>query len=110
MVRFFKDWYTRKFSDPHAVTLLIILLVAFLSIYFLSSLLMPVFVAIAIAFLLDLPVNRLKSRGLSHGLSVIVVVSAFVGLSLVTILGLMLSIIIPISLWAFFSKKLLKKC
>lgn len=89
MVRFFKDWYTRKFSDPHAVTLLIILLVAFLSIYFLSSLLMPVFVAIAIAFLLDLPVNRLKSRGLSHGLSVMVVVSAFVGLSLVTILGLM---------------------
>ena len=89
MVRFFKDWYIRKFSDPHAVTLLVILVSAFLSVYFLSGLLMPVFVAIAIAFLLDLPVNRLTHAGLSHGWSVVLVVSAFVGISLVTILGLM---------------------
>ncbi|NMP32478.1 AI-2E family transporter [Thalassotalea sp. M1531] len=89
MVRFFKEWYQRKFSDPHAVTLVVILFTAFLAIYFLSGLLMPVFVAIAIAFLLDLPVNRLKSVGVGHGWSVTFVVSAFVGLSLVTILGLM---------------------
>ena len=89
MVRFFKDWYTRKFSDPHAVTLVIILVAAFLSVYFLSSLLMPVFVAIAIAFLLDLPVNRLTTSGLSHNWSVILVVVAFVGVSLITFLGLM---------------------
>lgn len=89
MFKFFKDWYTRKFSDPHAVTLVIILFTAFLSIYFLSGLLMPVFVAIAIAFLLDLPVNRIKSLGVGHTWSVTIVVSAFVGLSLITILGLM---------------------
>ncbi|WP_448213383.1 AI-2E family transporter [Colwellia sp. MEBiC06753] len=88
MFKFFKDWYQRKFSDPHAVTLVVILVTAFLSIYFLSSLLMPVFVAIAIAFLLDLPVNRLKSIGISHTWSVTLVVSAFAGVSFVTILGL----------------------
>jgi len=89
MVSFFKDWYQRKFSDPHAVTLVVILMTAFLAVYFLSHLLMPVFVAIAIAFLLDLPVNKLTASGLSHGWSVTFVVTAFVGLSLITILGLM---------------------
>ncbi|MFD2166912.1 AI-2E family transporter [Thalassotalea euphylliae] len=89
MVRLFKDWYTRKFSDPSAVSLVVILLAGFLAVYFLSSLLMPVFVAIAIAFLLDLPVNRLKAFGLTHTWSVLVVMTAFVGFSLLTILGLM---------------------
>ncbi|WP_286267169.1 AI-2E family transporter [Thalassotalea atypica] len=89
MVRFFSEWYTRKFSDPQAVTLLVILVSSFLFVYFFSDLLMPVFVALAIAFLLDLPVNRLKALGLSRTMSVTIVVSAFVGFSLVTLLGLM---------------------
>lgn len=50
---------------------------------------MPVFVAIAIAFLLDLPVFRLINLGFSRVLSVSVVVAAFIGISLVGILGLM---------------------
>jgi len=89
MVSFFSQWYKQKFSDPNAVTLVVILLIAFLSIYFLSGLLMPVFVAIAIAFLLDLPVNRLGQYGLSRSLSTVIVVTAFVGLALVGFLGLM---------------------
>ena len=88
MVKFFKEWYTRKFSDPHAVTLVVMLMMAFLFIYFFSNLLMPVFVAIAIAFLLDLPVKRLTGFGVSHSLAVTAVVSAFVGFSLITVLGL----------------------
>lgn len=89
MVTFFSQWYKERFSDPHVITLMVILLCSFLAIYFLSSLLMPVFVAIAIAFLLDLPVNRLKHFGCSRTLSTIVVVAAFVGLALVAMLGLM---------------------
>ncbi|MEW6992025.1 AI-2E family transporter [Colwelliaceae bacterium 6441] len=89
MVSFFSQWYKQKFSDPNAVTLVVILLMAFLAVYFLSGLLMPVFVAIAIAFLLDLPVNKLGSFGLSRTLSTVLTVTAFVGLSLVGILGLM---------------------
>ena len=89
MVRFFSDWYARKFSDPQAVTLVVILITAFVLVYFLSDLLMPVFVAIGIAFLLDLPVNRLRHLGLSRTTAVTFVVSAFVGFTLVTLLGLM---------------------
>ena len=89
MVSFFSQWYKQKFSDPNAVTLVIILVMAFLAIYFFSGLLMPVFVAIAIAFLLDLPVNRLGQLGVSRLLSTVVIVTAFVGLALVAFLGLM---------------------
>jgi putative permease len=89
MVQFFTDWYKRKFSDPHVVTLVIILTTLFVFVYFLSGLLMPVFVALAIAFLLDLPVNKLTSMNFSRTSAVSVVVSAFVGISLVGFLGLM---------------------
>lgn len=89
MVTLFSDWYKRNFSDPNAVTLMVILICAFLFVYFFSNLLMPVFVAVGIAFLLDLPVNKLNQLGLSRSLSVVTVVSAFVGFSLLGILGLM---------------------
>ncbi len=88
MVSLFTDWYKRNFSDPSAVTLLVILLSIFLFVYFFSDLLMPVFVAIAIAFLLDLPVSKLKKIGGSRTGSVTIVVTAFVTVSLMTILGL----------------------
>ena len=89
MVSLFTDWYKRNFSDPSAVTLLVILLSTFLFIYFFSSLLMPVFVAVAIAFLLDLPVNRFRYIGVSRTMAVVIVVSAFVAIALIAILGLM---------------------
>ena len=89
MVSFFSQWYKQKFSDPNAVTLVVILMMAFLAIYFLSGLLMPVFVAIVLAFLLDLPVNKLGHFGLSRMLSTVVIVVAFVGLALIAFLGLM---------------------
>ena len=65
MFKLFNDWYTRKFSDPHAVTLVVILVCLALFIALFSQLLMPVFVAISIAFLLDLPVNKLIQLCLS---------------------------------------------
>ncbi len=89
MVEFFLDWYKRKFSDPHVVTLVVILVTLFIFVYFLSNLLMPVFVALAIAFLLDLPIHKLTKMGLSHTAAVALVVSAFVGISLIGFLGLM---------------------
>lgn len=88
MVQLFSNWYKRHFSDPNAVTLLVILLSIFLFVYFFSQLLMPVFVAIAIAFLLDLPVHQLQKVGGSRTGSVTIVVTGFVTLSLMTILGL----------------------
>jgi putative permease len=89
MIDFFKNWYKSKFSDPNAITLLVILISSFLFISFFNALLMPVFVALAIAFLLDLPVNKLRVLGLSRLSAVIIVLSAFIGVVLIAILGLM---------------------
>jgi len=89
MIKLFKNWYTRKFSDPHAVTLVVILTCLALFIGLFSSLLMPVFVAVAIAFLLDLPVNKLINLSLSRSSATVIVVSAFIGISLIGLLVLM---------------------
>ncbi len=89
MFKLFHNWYTRKFSDPHAVTLVVILTCCFLFIALFSQLLMPVLVALAIAFLLDLPVNKMASLNLSRTGATALVVGAFVGISLVSMLGLM---------------------
>lgn len=89
MFKLFRDWYTRKFSDPHAVTLVVILICAFLFIALFSQLLMPVLVALAIAFLLDLPVNKMVNCNLSRTGATAIVVTTFVGVMLVSMLGLM---------------------
>ncbi len=89
MFKLFSDWYTRKFSDPHAVTLVVILICIALFIALFSSLLMPVFVAIALAFLLDLPVNKLMHSAMSRSSATVVVVVTFLSFSLLAVLGLM---------------------
>ncbi|KGJ86709.1 AI-2E family transporter [Colwellia psychrerythraea] len=89
MFKLFSDWYTRKFSDPHAVTLVVILVCIALFIALFSNLLMPVFVAIALAFLLDLPVNKLTQSSMSRSSATVIVVATFLGFSLLAVLGLM---------------------
>lgn len=89
MFKLFRDWYTRKFSDPHAVTLAVILICSFLFIALFSQLLMPVLVALCIAFLLDLPVNKIANLKVSRTGATIIVVGAFVSLTLIAMLGLM---------------------
>ncbi|PCH96129.1 MAG: AI-2E family transporter [Gammaproteobacteria bacterium] len=89
MFKLFSDWYTRKFSDPHAVTLVVILVCSILFIALFSQLLMPVLVALAIAFLLDLPVNKMVNFKFSRTSATVLVVSTFVGIALVSLFGLM---------------------
>jgi len=89
MFKLFSDWYTRKFSDPHAVALVIILLASILFIALFSQLLMPVLVALAIAFLLDLPVNKMVNLKFSRTSATALVVGAFVGVALISLLGLL---------------------
>ncbi|GAA0819602.1 AI-2E family transporter [Colwellia asteriadis] len=89
MIKLFTEWYTRKFSDPHAVTLVVILVCLALFIALFSDLLMPVFVAIAIAFLLDLPVNKLMHISFSRTSATVIVVATFVSITLIGLLGLM---------------------
>lgn len=89
MINMIGNWYKRHFSNPDTMVLLAIIIFSFLFIYFFSNILMPVFVAISIAFLLDWPATKISQLGLSRTTSVTLVVLLFIGLSLLTILGLM---------------------
>ena len=88
MLDYFSTWYKNKFSDPQTITLMVLLISAFLFVYFFSQLLIPVFVALSIAFLLDLPVAKLMKLGVSRTTSVAIVVAAFIGLTLMSLLGI----------------------
>lgn len=81
-------WYKRKFSDPHAVSLVAILFFGFITIYFFGHLIAPLLVAIVLAYLLEWPVIHLSRIGLPRLASVLLVVSAFIGLMLLAFFGL----------------------
>lgn len=57
------NWYKERFSDPQAVTLMLILLGIALIIYFAGGLLAPLLVALVLAFLLEWPVAQMVKIG-----------------------------------------------
>lgn len=89
MVNYFKRWFDQNFSDPHAVSLVLTIVGISLVLYFYSSLLAPIIVALAIAYLLDAPVTKIEKLGLSRSLSTSFIILLFVSLMLVIIVGLL---------------------
>lgn len=53
MLEMVSRWYKRRFSDPHAVSLVAILLFGFITIYFFGHLIAPLLVVIVLAYLLE---------------------------------------------------------
>ena len=82
------QWYKRRFSDPHAVSLVAILVVGFITIYFFGHLIAPLLVAIVLAYLLEWPVAKLSKFGLPRTLAVMFVVLLFISLMLLAVFGL----------------------
>ncbi|VTN10780.1 Domain of uncharacterised function DUF20 [Raoultella terrigena] len=66
MLEMLIQWYRRRFSDPEAIALLVILLAGFGIMFFFSGLLAPLLVAIVLAYLLEWPTVRLERVGLSR--------------------------------------------
>ncbi|MEK6214197.1 MAG: AI-2E family transporter, partial [Vibrio fluvialis] len=81
-------WYKRRFSDPHAVSLVAILFFGFITIYFFGHLIAPLLVAILLAYLLEWPVVQLCRMKIPRTLSVILVILIFTGLMLLAVFGL----------------------
>ncbi|CAH0539095.1 AI-2E family transporter [Vibrio marisflavi] len=79
-------WYKRRFSDPHAVSLVAILLFGFITIYFFGNLIAPLLVAIVLAYLLEWPVAKLSNCGINRTIAVVLVILAFTGLMLLAVL------------------------
>ncbi|MDF9401155.1 AI-2E family transporter [Vibrio sp. 1180_3] len=88
MLEMVSRWYRRRFSDPHAVSLVAILFFGFITIYFFGHLIAPLLVAIVLAYLLEWPVIQLCRLNIPRTVSVILVILLFVGLMLLAIFGL----------------------
>lgn len=87
------NWYKRRFSDPNAVTLFLLLLAGFAVIYFFGDLVGPILVALVLAYLLDWPTQRLMRLGCSRSWSATLVLCLFVGIMLLLLTGLLPSIV-----------------
>jgi len=77
MLGYIRDWFQRRFSDPNAVTLTLLLLIGFGLIIFFGTVLAPILVAIALAYLLEWPVNRLQRLGFKRLYAVFLVFTFF---------------------------------
>ena len=77
MFELFRTWKDRHFSDPQRVILGIMLLVGAGLVYFLGSLLAPVFISIIIAYLLDGMVSLLQRSHLPRLAAVSIVFTVF---------------------------------
>lgn len=80
MLGYLRDWFQRRFSDPNAITLTLLLLIGFGLIIFFGTVLAPILVAIALAYLLEWPVNRLQRVGLKRLYAVLLVFTLFIAL------------------------------
>lgn len=88
MLEMISRWYKRRFSDPHAVSLVAILFFGFVIIYFFGHLIAPLLVAIVLAYLLEWPVAQLCRWKVPRTLAVIIVILMFIGVMLLAIFGL----------------------
>lgn len=86
MVKLFIDWYRRCFDDPNAASLMIVIIVFFLSLYFFHSVLSPLLIAIVFSYLLEKPVNILIDYcGVPRIFAIIVLLALFLALMLIVI-------------------------
>lgn len=90
MLEMLLQWYRRRFTDPQAIALLVILLVGFCILYFLHDILTPLFVAIALAYLLEWPTAHLQHLGASRTWAASIVLFLFGGITL-----LMAFVVVP---------------
>lgn len=80
MIRLFKNWYQRHFSQPGTIEFALVLLVAFLIVYYLMWLVGPIVVALCIAYILDWGVRYLVRRfSWQRKNAAIVITTLFVG-------------------------------
>ena len=89
MLDIIRDWYQRHFSDPQAVILVLLLLVAFTIIWLFGDILAPVLVALVFAYLLDGVVALLTRMRIPRTLAVVVVLLIFITISLLLIFVLL---------------------
>jgi putative permease len=89
MFKIIRQWFDRHFSDPQLLILAFLLIAGFVVILFLGEMLIPVFAAIIIAYLLDGMATRLQHFKVPRFASVMIVFLLFMAGLLVAIIGLL---------------------
>ncbi|WP_196138181.1 AI-2E family transporter [Aliikangiella sp. G2MR2-5] len=88
MTKLFVRWFKRNFSNPQAIILAVLLLILFTGIWLVGPIIMPLLVAIVIAYLLEWAVTALQSYKVPRGGAVVIVFLGFVTLSLTVLIGI----------------------
>ncbi|WP_369434206.1 AI-2E family transporter [Psychromonas sp. MME1] len=83
------QWYKNRFEDPNLSALFLLLAFAILIFYFLGNILVPVFVALVLAYLLDWPVNYLVRCRLNRTVATFLVMLLFVSVAIFAFLGVL---------------------
>lgn len=84
----FGKWYRRKFSDPNALMLLFFIIITVVVLYVFGGLIMPVLVAVVIAYLLDVPVTKMEKMGTRRWLATSFTLVIFFVLSFILAISL----------------------
>lgn len=88
MLDFIINWYHKRFSDPDAITLALILVFIFFGLVLLGDILAPVIVALVIAYLLEWPISHLTCLGVRRSIAVGAVLIVFICVCIISFLGL----------------------
>ncbi len=83
-----RGWYSRNFSDPQAVALVILLLIIFGLVYLVGDIMAPVLVAIVLAYLLESVVSTMEGWRLPRTIASLFVLAMIVSLSVIVLFGL----------------------
>jgi putative permease len=89
MLSLIGKWYEKTFSDPDALMLLILIIVVSAVLVLLGGYLMPVLVAIALAYLLEGAVQRVEQSVSSRLLATCAVMLGFIGFMLISLISLL---------------------
>ncbi|NRA70460.1 MAG: AI-2E family transporter [Gammaproteobacteria bacterium] len=92
MFEMVSQWYRKRFSDPHAVTLCFLLFAMSLALYFFADILMPLLVAIVTAYLLEWPVAVLERLKVPRTIALIIVLLIAAGLLVLVFFGVLPSL------------------
>ena len=88
MIDIIRDWYSRNFSDPQAVILVLLLLVLFGLLWLVGDILAPVLVALVLAYLLEGVVATMQRWRVPRTAASVFVLLLITSISLIVLFGL----------------------
>ncbi|HFE37425.1 MAG TPA: AI-2E family transporter, partial [Gammaproteobacteria bacterium] len=88
MIEILKKWYERHFSNPQVVILALLLITGFSIVISLGDILMPLLVAIVVAYMLEVPVMKMEARGFGRKIASLFVFTAFLAVLVISLVAL----------------------